>query len=325
MPKRHNFFQDLIAAIHQQLASPCLVVESEMLRDARTGQEREVDLVIRSSVGGYEVVLAVECTDRKKPVDVEWVEQIWSKHSDLPTNKLILVSRSGYTSTALEKARLFGIDALRLDAARRVNWAKYVDQHSKLWLLAVRTVAVMVVDSPTYVAANPYQGIPAPTEFLDPEGLVRAQAIEIANAVLAKEQVLTATIGTMDYPAGGGWMVGVPLKPGVRMRLPNGREHEVQAFNIALIANPLRAQFDLERASFRAAEIGFGSSQTQYGDLLLTIVETEDTPVSAQVRLRERSGDVQSYDLTGGRTPGPPTASDETMRFLVGRSQRLVD
>lgn len=318
MPRRHNIFQDLLAAIHQELASPCLVVESEMLRDASTGQAREVDLVIRSSVGGYEVVLALECTDRNRPVDVEWVEQMWSKHSKLPTNKLILVSKSGYTATAHAKARSLGVEALGLDAARQVNWTRYVDQHSKLWLVTVHTVPVMLVVSPTYSPDHPYQGIPARTTFSDPEELVRATAVEIANALLAKKQVLAATVGRMDDPAGGGWMLGVSLKPGVRMRFPDGMEHDVQELKIAFIAKPFLAKFDLQRASFRGAEIAFGSSHTQYGDLLLTIVETEGTPPSAQVRVRGPSGEVQSYDLIGRRTPGLPIASDETMRTLVG-------
>jgi hypothetical protein len=37
-----------------------------------------------------------------------------SKHSSLPTNKLVLVAESGFTSTALKKATFLGIEQLQL-------------------------------------------------------------------------------------------------------------------------------------------------------------------------------------------------------------------
>jgi len=318
MPKRHNIFQDLMAAIHQQLVSPCVVVESEMLRDPTSGQDREVDLVIRSNIGGCEVVISVECTDRKRPVPVEWVEQMCCKHRDLPTNKLVLVSKSGYTATAHAKALASGVEPLSLDTARQVIWAKYVDRCSKLLFVAIHTVPIMQVVSPTYAPDHPYQGIPAQTKFLDPEGTVRASAVEIANALLAKEQVLSATVGQMDEGHSGGWTLGVSLRPGVRIRFPNGLEHDVEELKVVFIAKPVLAHFDLQRASFRGTQVAFGVSRTEHGDLLLTIVEAEGSSPSAQVRLRGHAGEVQAYDLAGGRTPGPPAASDEAMRAIVG-------
>jgi hypothetical protein len=48
MPKRTNTFQQLVVILHEQIAGQATVVESEMLQNRVTGEEREVDVVIRS-------------------------------------------------------------------------------------------------------------------------------------------------------------------------------------------------------------------------------------------------------------------------------------
>lgn len=260
MPKRHNIFQDLMASIHKQLASAYRIAESEMFTDPSSGQAREVDIVIRSSVAGYEMAISVECTDRKRPVAVGWVEQMCCKHRDLPTHKLVLVSKSGYTKTALLKGRALGAELLSSEAAKQVDWAKYVNKYSRLFLIAVDAVTVVVPVSTTYKASNPYHGIPMQTEILDPEGKFHTTAEEIANAFLSKEQILTATVGKMDKTDSAGWEILIPTKPGVLMHLPDGLRYEIDGLKVALLANPLKVCFDLDRVSFRDSQVAYGSS-----------------------------------------------------------------
>jgi hypothetical protein len=307
-----------MASIHQQLAFPCRVTESEMLRDPSSGRAREVDLVIRSKVAGFEIIISVECTDRKRPASVEWVEQICCKHRDLPTQKLVLISKSGYTTAARAKALAFGVEPLSLDTAQQVNWTKYVDRHSKLFLASIDIVTVVVPTSPTYIPVSPYHGISMQTVFLDPEGKIRATAEEIAYALLAKEQILAATVSKMNIVHGGGWDICIAMKPRVRMRFPDGSEHEVEELKVSVLANPLLVRFDLERASFRDAQVAYGTSQTKYGNFLLTILEAEGNMPSAQVRIRRPWGEMQSYNLASEHSIEPVGASDEAMRALIG-------
>ena len=321
MPKRYNIFQDLMASIHTQLASSFRITESEMFADPSSGQDREVDLVIRSSVGGYEIVISVECTDRKRPVAVEWVEQMCCKHRDLPTNKLVLVSRSGYTKAAILKGRALGAELLTIEAAKQVDWAKYVNRYSTLFLIAVDVVTVVVPVSTTYPDNNPYRGIPMETVFWDSEGKFHATAEEIANAFLSKKQIITATVGKKDITDHDGWEILIPTKAGVLMRLPDGLEYEIDGLRVALLANPLRVCFDLEEFSFRDAQAAYGSSQTKYGDLMLTIVEVEGSKPSAQIRVRRPWGELQSYNLTGGAVEYFPIASDEALKAIIDLSQ----
>jgi len=321
MPKRHNIFQDLMVSIHKQLSSSCQVTESEMFSDPSSGQAREVDIVIRSRVAGYEMVISVECTDSKRPVAVGWVEQMCCKHRDLPTHKLVLISKSGYTKTALLKGSSLGAELLSIEAAEQVDWAKYVNKYSRLFLIAVDVVTIVVPVSLNYMANSPYRGIPTNTEFWDSEGKFHVIAKEIANAFLSKEQILDATIGKKDITDPAGWEILIPTKPGVIMRLPDGLEYEIEGLKVALLANPLKVCFDLERFSFRDRQATYGSSQTKYGNFLLTIVEGDGIKPSAQIRLRRPWGELQSYNLTGDAIKDFPMASDEEMKAIIDLSE----
>jgi hypothetical protein len=51
-------------------------------------------------LGVYEIVVSVEAVGRSRRATVEWVEQMVSKHKDLPTNKLVLVAEKGFSKQA---------------------------------------------------------------------------------------------------------------------------------------------------------------------------------------------------------------------------------
>jgi hypothetical protein len=108
VPKRTNLFQEVVEIIHRHMAEDATVEASAMLTDGRSGQEREVDVVIRSRSAGYEVVVSVEAAGRSRKASIEWVEQQLRKHRDLPTNKLVLVSEKGFYKPARELAESEG-------------------------------------------------------------------------------------------------------------------------------------------------------------------------------------------------------------------------
>ncbi len=115
MPARSNPFQVVVHALQRELAPEARVRESEMLVDKRTGEEREVDVVVRSTTGGWPLVICLECRDHGRPSTVAWVEQMYSKHLDLETNKLILVAKAGFTRSAQAKAAELNIETMQLD------------------------------------------------------------------------------------------------------------------------------------------------------------------------------------------------------------------
>lgn len=122
MPKRSNKFQKLIAAIHGCIANDVSVEESALLMDRETGEEREVDIVLKLQLGDYPVVLSVEVSDRSRRAGSGWVEEMAGKHQALQTNKLVLVSRSGFTKPAMKKAKSREIEALTIEEACATHW-----------------------------------------------------------------------------------------------------------------------------------------------------------------------------------------------------------
>jgi hypothetical protein len=102
VPKRTTAFQAIVNFVREHTAAPGVTVtESKELLDARTGAMREVDVVVEGDFDGEHVVTSIEVTEPSRPADWEWVDKQIKKHSTLPTNLLILVSKSGFTPNAL--------------------------------------------------------------------------------------------------------------------------------------------------------------------------------------------------------------------------------
>ncbi|MEU4811893.1 hypothetical protein AB0H20_22040 [Nocardia fluminea] len=92
------------------MSGDAVVTESKMFLDPDSGVEREVDICIEHTVAGHLIRICIECSSHQRARDVGWVEQMHGKHQRLPTNLLVLASESGFTRSAVEKARSFNID-----------------------------------------------------------------------------------------------------------------------------------------------------------------------------------------------------------------------
>jgi hypothetical protein len=102
MPKRTTPFQAMVRMVREHFAQPGVrITESKFLRDAVTGIEREVDVVIEGEFDGEPMVISAEVIEHKRPATLTWVEQMLRKHRDLATNRLLLVSKSGFSANAL--------------------------------------------------------------------------------------------------------------------------------------------------------------------------------------------------------------------------------
>jgi len=102
MPQRTTPFQAIVHLVRSQVADPNVTVtESKMLFDPQLQDHREVDIVIEGELDGEPITTSLEVIEHKRPAPVTWVEQQIAKHNSLPTNRLVLVSKSGFTKTAL--------------------------------------------------------------------------------------------------------------------------------------------------------------------------------------------------------------------------------
>jgi hypothetical protein len=122
MPRRTNAFQRLVTLLTATLASRAQVTESAMLTDRVNGEQREVDILVTALAGGYTVQLGIEVISWTRPADTPWIEKMRAKHDNLPTDKLVLVSESGFYEPARRKAEFYGIEVLTLEEANAADW-----------------------------------------------------------------------------------------------------------------------------------------------------------------------------------------------------------
>lgn len=123
MPVRSNIYQRLVAAVHDQVGLGWTVTESRSLKDSRTGQLREVDVVLDGTAAGYPILIGVEARDRGRVADVTWVEAMAKKHDDLPTDKLVLWSPTRFSKSAAAKAKALGIAVVTSRTLADAPWA----------------------------------------------------------------------------------------------------------------------------------------------------------------------------------------------------------
>ena len=133
MPKRSNEFQQVIYLIQRSLAASATVTQSKMLTNKATGGNAEVDIVIQSNVGGHDLTISVECTAKGRVATVEWIREMLGKHIDLPTDKLVLVSKSGFTEEAAKSAKSNGISLLSVEQASEFDWKAKSGSGLAMW------------------------------------------------------------------------------------------------------------------------------------------------------------------------------------------------
>lgn len=134
MPKRSNDFQKLIFLLKTNLSEGAKVTESAMLKHRVTKHQREVDVVIRGSVGGHEVMICVECRDSRRRADVTWVETMLGKHRHLATNALVLASRAGFTKEAETLAAESGVETVSYEEQETKDFADLFGADGKAML-----------------------------------------------------------------------------------------------------------------------------------------------------------------------------------------------
>ena len=151
MPKRTNFFQDLIARIEQTLApSNAKVTQSKILKDARTGEDREVDVYIDVDYGNNRITrIGIHCRDHKRKSGTPWVEQVVGMQADLPVDKTVLVSRSGFTKPAIKKAKSLKMDVMNFEEAKRADWSKFLLQKVSALLTRIEPIKSAII-SPSH-------------------------------------------------------------------------------------------------------------------------------------------------------------------------------
>ena len=101
----------------QKAYAPNDALVQESVIESSEGAKREIDVVMNVNIGIYRMKIAVEAKDERRPLDVTAIEQMIGKysHGDLRFDRIVIVSRSGFTKSAQEKARRAQLTLFKLN------------------------------------------------------------------------------------------------------------------------------------------------------------------------------------------------------------------
>lgn len=88
---------------------------------------RQVDVLISSEIFGEKMKIAIECKDHKDKISVGTLDAFHSKLMDLKINKGILISKKGFSSKSISKAKRLGITLCTAHEALSPNWTPEMD------------------------------------------------------------------------------------------------------------------------------------------------------------------------------------------------------
>lgn len=293
MPRRSNWFQNLIAVIERQLApTDAKVTESAMVWDPQACVDREIDILIETRLGIHSVTIGVECIGgESRPADVQWVERIHGKHESLPIDRSILVSRTGFSTTALKKAEAMGMETLALSDALDLDWPSRLADWPKTLQVHVRRVLRLdvLLHHAEEDGVQRLQAIgPAALAELvlyTREGVALGRLLDVAKALFDRDEVRAAA---GHYPISG--LAGACAIPIEVADAEGGYLLDSSGKSIAFESIRLIGVFDREVVSVPWRRARYGSAAVSYLDIpfednIATIVAVEQQGASPKVQI----------------------------------------
>jgi Restriction endonuclease len=233
MPRRTNLFQEVVGIVHEHMAEDATVEHSAMLTNRATGEAREVDVVIRTRAAAHELIISVEASSSSRRATVEWVEQMIGKHANLPTNKLVLVAKAGFTAQAREAAEAANIVALApVDIGKDDPSHDVVNRLKSIWpksiTLSPKTVRIHLRRSEGGESVQRwFSSMPDHLIFLD-DGSDFVTTSDFASSVMRLGMpTFQTSLESMSDTQMQQFFIRVG--PPIRVRLESGAEHGIAA------------------------------------------------------------------------------------------------
>lgn len=132
MPGNGKSLERLVSSLEKALGDKDnVIVESpKRLKDKITGKKREHDVVLTIKQAHHQVIVAIECRDRSRPITVNQVESFWKKCQDTGVDHGVIVSSMGFYNTARQKSDFLGIRCLDIEEVDSFDWMLAQGMHS---------------------------------------------------------------------------------------------------------------------------------------------------------------------------------------------------
>lgn len=276
MPKRSNDFQKLIHHIQTQISQNSFVEESRFLTDAITGQSREVDIVIEGTAASYSFIVSIEVIGwSKKKGDIEWVERMICKHSTLPTDKLILVSKTGFTKSAIKKAAFHRIETITIEQALSNAWKEFFKSLGRFEEITNRFRCRAIFKNKKKGSTNPILPLNQ-LVFADANLSERMKLVDIINIILQNQQLRDTIFNHIQRDSSQNYTVDFKPPKSIYVLDENNKTNEISLLRIELESSQKTSHFKLEIGSFKGREIAFGRSIFPKDDKYITLVNQSD-------------------------------------------------
>ena len=281
MPKRTNEFQDLIELLEYQIAPEGATVSpSVLLRDARTGEDREVDILIEHVAGIHPIRIGIEVRAHKRPASSTWIEAISAKHRDLSIDKSIAVSKSGFYRPAIEKAKALKIDTLTLREASDIDWKSKIDSipNVKIETFVVpyltKATLVFMHESSRQAFANADLWN---VRLFNAAGESRNTVKELIDSILSNKDFVS--LAEQHTPANAGATLDseLRLEEGSFAEAADKARHLVRSVKIKAKCHMYSSDAKLEKGRYRDVAVALASG-TQVGhDFQMVFYQESDT------------------------------------------------
>lgn len=285
MPKRSNTFQRLALLVHQRLGQDWKVEESHMFTDLITGEQREVDIVAQTTVGTYPLFLSIECRDHLRPADVLWIEGIAKKHEHLPTSKLVLWSRSGFTKAATLKARALKIETISQADASQADWAQLARD------LIGGHVQHVTPRYTAFIDVDPPEGEPRRLEQVEGAAWHSASGAQVGTVqafihLIANDPQFRTVILDNTTPGAGNFYVELTPPEPWFTALPEGGQAKIRRIGVGIDTITENAVLDT------------ASAMTEKGAAVLTLACAKLTAGTLEVLVQESPNGTASVHST---------------------------
>lgn len=299
MPKRSNNFQILVELLERQLApTSANVIGSQLLQDARSGEKREVDIVIETSAGIHPILIGIEVIDRSRPASSPWVESIAAKHADLPINKTILVSRSGFYKPALLKAESLKMDTLTVQETTDLDWKAKIDKLKSVEMVSflmpyVTDARINFPKSDEQFWANLAGCTELSTvEAFKPNGDCRGTFGSILDRQMAREEFIEAVEEGAFTDAGTIIEGEVKFEKDSYVVGPDGSRHSVFGITFTAKCRKKIEEVSIDKGRYRDTAVGLASGASLGHPVQVAFTENcADSTPKVIIRIaRSRSG-----------------------------------
>lgn len=153
MPKKNTGlkFEKLAESIFNKLVkNPVYEKVEHNVKLTGADGDRQIDVLVSSESVGIKFKTIIECRDFKGKLSVSAIDGFHSKLLDVKANKGILISRKGFSSRAISKAKRLGISLCTADETEKEGWQSIIDLPVLIEELSLQEFSIQAKHNSTF-------------------------------------------------------------------------------------------------------------------------------------------------------------------------------